>query len=237
MTYPVSSFSLARAKRVGRLNHPNIKASHLSELLAGGFGFRTKAAMDATLQELGGAEDRPWAVDLPWDDAMAVRRADEIGSPRLTLGFPRSRELMTLNRLEHVDAWEVERFAHLAKQARTERDAILPMRGNMGVYSEREKALTAEGKWPTPLNRELDTKIRSLSPEQLVELQAVMWLHWEHMRVSPVGWEPKLEHARRTHQCDEYAANYLLSKGSLGLWLLEGLNVMARWFVADQRPH
>lgn len=223
MHYPISSGSLRRVKSIGRQLHPEIKSTHLSEILAAGLGYRTHAALNVAIS------NQP--VYLEWSDERANRRADAISSPHLDPGILRRPEILNLGVLKHLDAWSIERVCDIATRAALEQDELLPRSGKLSAMMARINELTEKGVWPTSLHTELQTTVRSLLAPQLFELQAVMWLERERYSDSQWRWSRLVEHAENTHNDDSYA--YVLSKGSLGQYLWIGLQMMTERFLAS----
>jgi len=189
----------------------------------GGFGFRTHAALQSQINTA--------ATERAWDEAAASYRADKISSDRLASAFPQQEAVLGLGTLKFLDLWKIERIADLAERASNDRWAMgLNGGGTMSDIIDREQARRDSGEWPTPARHDLETSIRAMTPDELYEIQAVMWLA-RFQYFGSWNWGREIEHAHVTH--DEHSYDYVLGKGLLGQNLRTGLRMLAKNFCCE----
>lgn len=216
MAYPISVPSFERAKMVCGRICPDIKPTHRVEILAAGLGFRTHAALRSSLSYT--------AVECDWDEERAIARAKALSSPLMPADILSSHAIRSLGVLVHLNSWDLERVAGLADAASEDRTRLLPTSGNFGQLARAEEAARAAGVWPTEAKRGIEAAIRSMSPPELWEVEAVMWL--EREKYGRPNWAYHRRHAQSIYDADSY--RYVLFNGNLGTDLWIGMEMLAK---------
>jgi hypothetical protein len=212
--YPVSLSSFARLKLICWPMCPEIKSSHLSEILAAGFGFSTHAALRSR------ASDIP--VELEWDDESAASRAGSLQSAALPQRVVEHPLVTMLGVLKYINVWQLERLAGKEIQSTDDHLKSKPLGGLADAAAH-----PASTDGPGRSRRDLYQMVLAFSQEQLWEVQAVMWIERE-LHPNDDSWrlQPLFEYARDSH--DEGSYGYVASKLGLGKYLRMGLDALAK---------
>jgi Protein of unknown function (DUF3775) len=183
--------------------------SHLDEILAAGFGFNTHAALCADIADI--------PVERQWRDEVAASRAAELRSAALPAGIVDHPMVTTLGVLRHADAWLLERLAGREIQSTKQ---------YFGGFASADEIIDRELPFAAGGSRDdFKRMVFVLTPEQLWDVQAVMWIERE-LDSDTWRYRPLFDYARDSH--DDGSYGYVASMLGLGKFLRIGLDALAK---------